>query len=141
MDESWIVKVLACVGGVCAYLWGPWDALIAVLLTVIVIDYITGFLGAAIQGKLSSEVGFKGLCKKVLILALVAVATLLDKVIPAANSALRATVILFYVANECLSILENAGTLGLPLPKFLKKMLVALQKQHDPDTDETTDIR
>lgn len=134
-NQSWIVKVLATLGGVCCYLWGPWDALIVVLLACVVIDYLSGLASAAVRGELDSSVGFKGLLKKIFIFVLVAVATLVDTIIPATNSALRATVILFYIANESLSVLENAGEIGLPLPKPLKQALMALKKHTDPDAD------
>ena len=132
---NWIKGILAAIGGIVSYLWGPWDALIMVLIAFVVTDYITGFLGAAARGALSSAVGFKGLAKKVMIFALVAVGSLLDKVIPAANSAIRAAVCIFYIANEGLSILENAGALGLPLPQVLKKWLVKLKEAGDDEKE------
>ncbi|HMM32895.1 MAG TPA: phage holin family protein [Clostridia bacterium] len=127
--------IFAALGSAAAYLWGPWDALIIVLLAFVVTDYVTGVLGAATQGKLDSAVGFKGIMKKVMIFVLVAVGSLLDKIIPAANNAIRAAVCMFYIANEGLSILENAGVLGLPLPAVLKKWLAQLKKAGE---DETT---
>ena len=130
--ETGIKSIFAALGGFFAYLFGPWDALIIVLVAFVVMDYITGFISAASQGKLDSSVGFKGLAKKVMIFALVAVGSLLDKVIPAANNAIRAAVCMFYIANEGLSVLENAGALGLPLPKTLKNWLVKL-KEIDAD--------
>lgn len=117
-------------GGILTYIWGPWDALIIALVIFVTLDYITGIAKAAVQGKLSSAVGFKGLLKKVAIFVLVAIGTVMDSVIPAANHAIRSAVIMFYIANEGLSILENAGQLGLPLPKVLKR---ALEKMKDTD--------
>lgn len=134
---SWLKGVAAALGGVAAYLWGPWDTLIIVLLACVVTDYITGVAKAWYKKEVSSEVGFRGIVKKVFIFVLVGLATLLDKVIPAANSAIRAAVMLFYIANEGLSIIENAGELGLPLPNALKKALAALKKQSG-ETDDTT---
>ena len=116
-------------GGLFAYLFGAWDALIIALVA----DYITGVAKAAMQGKLSSAVGFKGLLKKVMIFVLVMVGTVVDKAIPAANHAIRSAVIMFYIANEGLSILENAGELGLPLPKMLKS---ALEKMKDEKPED-----
>ena len=96
---------------------------------------------AAVQGKLSSAVGFRGLLKKVAIFLLVAVGVMVDRVIPATNEAVRSAVIFFYIANEGLSILENAGELGLPLPAALKKSLEKMQdKEEKPDIDSDTDI-
>ena len=129
----WIKSAAAAIGGAAAYLWGPWDALITALIALIVIDYVTGVICAAVNGKLNSSVGFKGLMKKALIFALVAVAGIADSVIPAANQAIRAAVILFYTANEAISIMENAAELGLPVPKRLKGMLTKAQNESEAE--------
>ena len=128
--------VFAAIGAAMAYIWGPWDALILVLIAFVVADYITGIIKAASLGKLDSSVGFKGLAKKVMILVLVGIGSLLDKVIPAANNAIRAAVIMFYIANEGLSILENAGALGLPLPSILKKWLLKLNETNEDQPED-----
>lgn len=132
----------AGIGGIVTYIWGPWDALIIALVAMVAIDYITGIIKAAMQGKLSSLVGFKGLLKKVAIFLLVAVGVMVDKIIPATNEAVRSAVIFFYIANEGLSILENAGELGLPLPAALKKSLEKMKdKETGPDIDPGTDVK
>lgn len=100
------------------------DALINALIALVALDYVTGVICAAANKRLSSEIGFKGLIKKAVIFALVAVAGVADKVIPATNQAIRAAVILFYIANEAISILENAAELGLPVPEKLKAVLI-----------------
>ncbi len=120
----WIKGAIAALGGAAAYLWGPWDALINALIALVALDYVTGVICAAANKRLSSEIGFKGLIKKAVIFALVAVAGVADKVIPATNQAIRAAVILFYIANEAISILENAAELGLPVPEKLKAILI-----------------
>ena len=120
----WIKGAIAALGGAAAYLWGPWDTLINALIALVALDYVTGVICAAVNKRLSSEIGFKGLIKKALIFALVAVAGVADKVIPATNQAIRAAVILFYIANEAISILENAAELGLPVPEKLKAVLI-----------------
>ena len=120
----WIKGAIAALGGAAAYLWGPWDALINALIALVALDYVTGVIFAAANKRLSSEIGFKGLIKKAVIFALVAVAGVADKVIPATNQAIRAAVILFYIANEAISILENAAELGLPVPEKLKAVLI-----------------
>ena len=122
----WIKSAAAAIGGAAAYLWGPWEALVA-------IDYVTGVICAAVNGKLNSSVGFRGLMKKAFIFALVAVAGIADRVIPAANQAIRAAVILFYTANEAISIMENAAELGLPVPKRLKGMLTKAQNESEAE--------
>lgn len=129
MEANWIKNIAAILGGLAAYLWGAWDALIQVLVAVVVFDYITGVIKAAVKGELSSAVGFKGLAKKVAIFLIVALGVLVDTAIPATNGAVRTAVITFYVANEGLSILENAGQLGVPLPGVLKRWLAKLQDE------------
>lgn len=121
--------IIAAVGGVAAWIFGPWDALITALLAVIVIDYATGISAAALQKQLSSKIGFYGLLKKMTIFLLVGLAAILDHLVLATNGALRAAVCLFYIMNEGLSILENAGTLGLPLPDALKNALIQLNEK------------
>ena len=146
--RRWIILVdvlriaAAGIGGIATYIWGPWDALIIALVAMVIIDYITGVIKAAVQGKLSSAVGFRGLLKKVAIFLLVAVGVMVDRVIPATNEAVRSAVIFFYIANEGLSILENAGELGLPLPAALKKSLEKMKdKGTGPDIDSGTDVK
>lgn len=129
-------KVSACIaggaGGIMAYLFGPWDGLICALVALVALDYITGVAGAAAAKELSSSLGFKGLVKKALIFSAVAVAGIADRVLPAANHAIRAAVILFYCANEALSILENGAKLGLPIPKGLKAALIKAKDDETP---------
>ena len=125
---DWLKVAAAALGGAAAYLFGPWDAMILALVCVVAIDYITGVIKALILKKLDSNVGFRGLLKKVFIFALVALATVIDRMIPAANQAIRAAVIAFYVANEGISILENAGEIGLPMPGALRTALKKLSE-------------
>ena len=119
----WIKGAAAAIGGIAAYIWGGWDPLIIVLVAMVSIDYITGVINAGLQHGLSSQVGFKGLLKKIVIFMIVAVGTLIDRIIPATNAAVRTAVCMYYIANEGLSILENAAEMGLPLPSALKKVL------------------
>jgi len=121
--------VLGVIAAAATYLFGPWDAMIMVLLAVTALDYVTGVACAAVAKELSSSVGFKGLVKKVFTFVLVALAAMLDKLVPSTNGAVRSAVCMFYIANEGISILENAGALGLPLPNVLKKALVKLQEE------------
>ena len=134
---DWLKAAAAALGGAAAYLWGPWDALIIALVIFVVLDYITGIAKAAICRELSSKAGFHGLLKKVAIFVLVAIGTVMDSVIPAANHAIRSAVIMFYIANEGLSILENAGEIGLPMPEALK---AALKKLSEPGEKKETDV-
>ena len=99
-----------------------------------VLDYITGMMCAISDKKLSSEVGFKGICKKVVILLLVGVANVVDVHVVGTGSALRGAVICFYLSNEGLSLLENAAHIGLPVPDKLKAVLEQLHNR-EPDGD------
>ena len=120
--------VIAGIGGILAYLFGPWDALIIGMVVMLSLDYVTGVIAAALRGELNSKVGFIGLLKKVVILVIIAVASIIDRLIPDANSAIRSAVIMFYILNEALSILENAGEIGIPLPKKLKQAIEVLKE-------------
>jgi toxin secretion/phage lysis holin len=133
---NWVKAALSAFGAAAAWLWGPMDALILVLLCMVCLDYMTG-LGYAIASKsMSSAIGFKGLFKKVFIFVLVALAGMLDKIVPATGGAVRGAVCMFYVANEGLSILENAAKLGLPLPEALKKALKQMQEREGAESEE-----
>lgn len=113
------------------YFLGGWDIALQLLITAIVLDYITGICKAIYNKKINSSVGLKGIVKKVGYLIIVAVAVMLDKV--AGNTgAIRTLVIYFFVANEGISILENWGAMGLPLPKKIFGLLEQLKNENDP---------
>ncbi len=134
--EKVIETIVAGLGAILGFVFGGMDGMFFALLAVIVIDYISGCLVAIVQKKLSSEVGFKGISKKIIILSLVGVAHILDSQIIRGGSALRTATIFFYITNEGISILENAGRLGLPLPKKLKDVLEQLNKEESDGTDK-----
>lgn len=121
----------ATVGGVLGWFLGDLDGFLYALIAFVVIDYLTGLLSAGVQKQLSSEVGFKGIAKKVAIFLLVGVANIVDVNVLQNGSALRTAVIFFYLSNEGLSILENAGNIGLPIPEKLKDMLAQLKDKED----------
>lgn len=128
-----IVKgLIAMVGGGIIYWLGGLDRLLSALLVVIVLDYLTGILKAIHSRELSSEVGFRGIAKKVLCLAVVALAFVVETMTAGALP-LREIVILFFVANEGLSILENAAGAGLPIPARLREVLRQLRNQEDEE--------
>lgn len=128
MKEFWnsIQLVFAMIGGWLGYFLGGYDGLLYALIVFMVVDYITGVMCAIVDKKLSSAVGFKGICRKVLILMLVGIANLLDVQVIGTGSVLRTAVIFFYLSNEGVSLLENAAHLGLPIPEKLKAVLAQL---------------
>lgn len=138
MKEFWntIQVVFTVVGGWLGYFLGGYDGLLYALVVFMVADYITGVMCAAADKKLSSEVGFKGICRKVLILMLVGIANLLDVQVIGTGAVLRTAVIFFYLSNEGVSLLENAAHLGLPIPEKLKKILAQLHDRAESEGDD-----
>jgi toxin secretion/phage lysis holin len=123
---NWIQVGIVVVGGWLGRYLGGGDGLLYALIAFVVVDYITGVMCAIADKKLSSQVGFKGICRKVLIFVLVGVANILDVQVLAAGSVLRTAVIFFYLSNEGISLLENAAHVGLPIPEKLKAVLEQL---------------
>lgn len=121
------VESLKCyffaVGGALGAVLGGCDGFLYTLLLFIVVDYVTGLMVAVFEKKLSSEVGFRGIAKKVCMLCLVAIAHVIDSKVIQNGSVMRTAVIFFYISNEGISILENASILGLPVPKKLQEVL------------------
>lgn len=136
-----VLAVLAAVGTFVAHALGGWDAAMQVLVALMAADYLTGILVAAVwqrsnksaTGALDSKAGFKGLLKKGMILLLVWLGVLLDNALGAAY--IRTAIIIFFIGNEGLSLLENLGLMGVPFPAFLKKALEALREQGDNGKD------
>ena len=141
IDIIWskIQMAAAWFGGVLGYYLGGMDGLMIALLVFMALDYITGVMCAVADRKLSSAVGFKGICKKVLILMLVGLAHIVDVHVVGTGSALRGAVLCFYLSNEGLSLLENAAHLGLPVPDRLKDVLSQLHNRNDKSEDTSKD--
>ena len=131
MKEFWntIQLIFAAVGGWLGYFLGGCDGLLYALLAFVVIDYITGVMCAVTDKKLSSAVGFKGIFRKVLIFLLVGIANIIDVQVIGTGAVLRTAVIFFYISNEGVSLLENAGHLGLPIPEKIKTVLEQLHNR------------
>lgn len=133
---NWIQVGFAAVGGWLGWVLGGLDGFLYALIAFVVIDYITGVMCAVVEKKLSSEVGFRGIFKKILIFAMVAVAHIIDTHvlgIAGDGAAIRTAVIFFYLANEGLSIFENSTRLGLPVPQKLKDVLAQLHGKSNDD--------
>ena len=128
MKQFWntIQLVFSALGGWIGYFLGGCDGLLYALIAFVVIDYITGVMCAIINKQLSSEVGFKGIFRKVLIFLLVGIANIIDVQVIGTGALLRTAVIFFYISNEGVSLLENAGDLGLPIPEKIKTVLEQL---------------
>ena len=135
MKEIWtgIQVAFSAIGGMLGWFLGGIDGFLYALLAFVAIDYITGVMVAAIQKKVSSEVGFKGICRKVLIFILIGMANIVDVQIIGNGSAIRTAVIFFYLSNEGISILENTAIIGLPVPQKLKDVLEQLKDHSDKE--------
>ena len=141
IDLIWtkVQIAITAIGGWLGYFLGGTDGLLIALLVFAVLDYVTGIMCAIADKKLSSAVGFRGICRKVLIFALVGVGHILDTQVVGTGSALRSAVICWYLSNEGISILENAAHLGLPVPDKLRAVLEQLHDRDDKDKTITTD--
>ena len=137
MKEFWntMQMVFAAVGGWLGYFLGGCDGLLIALVVFASVDYITGVMCAISDKKLSSEVGFRGICRKVLIFFLVGVANILDVQVIGTGSVLRTAIIFFYLSNEGVSLVENAAPLGLPVPEKLKAVLEQLHDRAEKGGD------
>lgn len=139
--KTGFLAVAAGIGSVCAQQLGGWDAMLRVLVVLMAVDYLTGLLVASVfkrsnkseNGALDSRAGFRGLCKKGVILLLVWVGVLLDGATGAAY--IRTALVLFFAGNEGLSLLENVGLMGVPYPPFLRNALETLQKKGGEGSD------
>jgi toxin secretion/phage lysis holin len=140
-----ILAFLAAAGAYIANILGGWDAMLKVLVAMMCADYVTGLIVAGVfkrsdkteTGKLSSDAGMRGLVKKCMVLLLVYISVLLDNATGAHY--VRSAVLVFFIGNEGLSLLENIGLMGVPYPAFLKNMLQALHDKGDKGNDKTDD--
>ena len=138
MKEFWntIQLAFAAVGGWLGYFLGGCDGLLYALIAFVAIDYITGVMCAISDKTLSSEVGFKGICRKVLIFLLVGIGNIIDVQVLGSPGVLRTAVIFFYLSNEGVSLLENAAHLGLPVPDAIKTVQEQLHDRADGKGDQ-----
>lgn len=141
MKELWntFQAVIAALGGWLGYFLGGCDGLLYALIVFVILDYITGVLCAIADRRLSSAVGFKGICRKVLIFAFVGIANILDVHVIGTGCVVRTATIFFYISNEGVSILENAANLGLPIPKKVKDVLRQLHEGAESENKNERD--
>ena len=138
MKEFWntIQLIFTAIGGWLGWFLGGCDGLLYALIAFVAIDYLTGVLCAISDHTLSSEVGFRGIARKVLIFLLVGIGHILDTQVIGSGSVLRTAVIFFYLSNEGVSLVENAAHLGLPVPEKLKDVLEQLHDRAEKDNHE-----
>lgn len=138
MKTIWtaIQVAFSTLGGVLGWFFGGLDGFFIVLLTFVVADYISGVMVAVVEKRLSSAVGFRGIFRKILIFVLVGVANLLDTHVLGTAAVLRTAVIFFYISNEGISLLENAGHLGVPYPQKLRDVLAQLHHRSEKNDKE-----
>ena len=137
MKQIWsgIQIAFTAFGGFLGWFLGGIDGFLYALIAFTVIDYITGVMCAITDKKLSSSVGFKGICRKVLIFTLVGIGNIVDVYVLGQGGVLRTAVIFFYLSNEGVSILENSAHLGLPIPEKLKEVLEQLHNRGGNDDE------
>jgi len=131
--ENWFKPVVAVSGAVASYLFGGWSSLLSILLTFVVLDYLSGIAAAAKEGKLRSDIGLWGIARKVAIFAVVAVAHLVDSTLGDAHL-FRDAAVFFYLANELLSITENLGRVGAPIPPTVQRAVEILRGKSEGGT-------
>nr|DAR45436.1 MAG TPA: holin [Caudoviricetes sp.] len=123
--------IVALVATFFTYLFGSWDLALQVLIVFMVLDYVTGVLYAFLNNQLNSEVGFKGLVKKLMILVVLIIGVMLDRILGTGTWVFRTLVCYFYIANEGISLLENVGNIGIPIPNKIRNALEQLNKDDE----------
>ena len=131
---NWTSTVIGIVGGFFAAIFGQWDSILWALLVIMVLDYLTGIIKAVYTKTMSSEIGFKGLLKKITVLIIVALSNVLQQ-ITGDNVAIREIVIMFYVANEGISVLENVAVIYPRMPKAIKDILLQIRDSNSADSE------
>lgn len=123
-------NIMAAVCTLISFLFGDMEGMLIALIALIVLDYISGVIAAAVEKRLSSEVGAKGIAKKIFMLLIVALANIVDTSVIGDGHVLKTVTVVFYICNECISLIENAGRIGVPVPK---KLLDVLEQLRDRD--------
>ena len=128
--DNILKNILAGICTVLSFLFGDMEGLMVALVALIILDYISGVIAAAVEKRLSSEVGAKGIAKKIFMLLIVALANIVDINVIGDGHVLKTVTVVFYICNECISLIENAGRIGVPVPK---KLLDVLEQLRDRD--------
>ena len=130
--DNILKNILAGVCTILSFLFGDIEGMMVALIALIILDYISGVIAAAVEKRLSSEVGAKGIAKKIFMLLIVALANIVDINVIGDGHVLKTVTVVFYICNECISLIENAGRIGVPVPK---KLLDVLEQLRDKDDD------
>lgn len=133
--EKYFNGIVAIVATFFTYLFGSFDLALQVLVIFMILDYLTGVLYAFLTNQLNSEVGFKGLVKKLMILVVLIIAVMLDRILGVNGCPFRTLVAYFYIANEGISLLENVGNIGIPIPNKMRQALEQLNKDDDKESE------
>ena len=128
--DNILKNILAGVCTVLSFLFGDMEGLMIALIALIILDYISGVIAAAVEKRLSSEAGAKGIAKTIFMLLIVALANIVDINVIGDGHVLKTVTVVFYICNECISLIENAGRIGVPVPK---KLLDVLEQLRDKD--------
>lgn len=123
-------QIMAAICTLISFLFGDIEGMMIALIALIILDYISGVIAAAVEKRLSSEVGAKGIAKKIFMLLIVALANIVDINVIGDGHVLKTVTVVFYICNECISLIENAGRIGVPVPK---KLLDVLEQLRDRD--------
>lgn len=123
-------QIMAAICTLISFLFGDMEGMLIALIALIILDYISGVIAAAVEKRLSSEVGAKGIAKKIFMLLIVALANIVDINVIGDGHVLKTVTVVFYICNECISLIENAGRIGVPVPK---KLLDVLEQLRDKD--------
>lgn len=126
-NNTWTKAVIAAIGTAATYLWGGWDGVLIALVTLACMDYATGWAAAWVGQRLSSDVGRRGIARKVGMFVVVAVANVIDQLGGLGEPLLRTLTIWWYIGNEALSIIENLGEVGVPIPERLREAVAVLR--------------
>lgn len=129
--EKYFNALVAVVATFFTYVFGSWDLALQVLIVFMILDYGTGVLYAFLNNQLNSEVGFKGLVKKMMILVVLIIGVMVDRILGTGNWVFRTLVAYFYIANEGISLLENVANIGIPIPNKLRNALEQLNKDEE----------
>lgn len=129
--ENVFKNIMAALCTLLSFLFGDMEGMLIALITLIVLDYISGVIAAAVEKRLSSEIGAKGIAKKIFMLLIVALANIVDTSVIGDGHVLKTVTVVFYICNECISLIENAGRIGVPVPKKLLDVLEQLKNRDE----------